>query len=1113
MSPVSYDNLYGKLTDYKKKYYGNLLLRGCIVSAALLLTAYLCVNTLEYFGQFNPLLRGLLFFAFVGTLLFSVVYWIADPLLKLYNLNQPISDEEAALQIGKHFTQVNDKLLNAVQLRALSVSENELLQASIQQKTQQLGLINFSEAVNFRENQKYLKYVIIPLLIILSILLISPRFFAEFFGGSSVRIVNFSREYVPAAPFSFLLKNSSLTAFKNEDLTVKLDLRGQAIPETAFIVVNERKIKMNRTANGSFAYTFSRVQNPFGFSFEAAGFNSVAHQVKLIYRPSLLEVTAAVTYPAYLSRANEKFTTVGNLIVPEGSQIEWQINAAQSDSLLAYFNASDSAIIAEKQNNGRFVFGKRAQQSQPYQIRLKNRHGYNKEEISYNLEVIPDQFPKIAVEQVKDTSLFSYIVFGGSVSDDYGLTRLSMHYKVTRNNSPDSTARFRAVPIGIQAKQTLQNFYYQWDLKPFKLAPGDKIEYFAQVWDNDGVNGSKSTRSANFTFQLPSKQAYKKNLEQVVDQTEGKMSSAMKNAEKLNQEVNNLKNRLKTKKSLDFKDKKALEELINKREEMMREIESLRKQVEDVNQKRDRFQEPNSQFAEKVEKLQKLMDDLLDEETKKLYEELQKMLEQNRNNNALDLLDKIDKKESNFEKEIERVLEMFKQLQFEQKLDQNVQELKQLSEAQQKLSEQSLDKKPDEQKQEDLQNDQQELSKEFEDIKKSLEELKELNKNLEQSNPMENTQSEEQKISEAQQKSLDQLQKENNKKASEAQKNASEQMKSLADKLAQMQSSMGMEQQQENMDHLRDILENLITLSFDQEQLMKDFRNVYLSDPRFVKLSQQQLKLKDDAKIIEDSLYSLAKRVFQIESFVTREVSSMKEQMDGSTDAIKQRRLSVATGKQQLAMTSMNNLALLLNDVLKQMQEQMANAQAKMGQKPSKGNKPSSLSQLQQQLNQQIQQLQKGNQSGRGLSEELAKLSAQQELIRRALKEMEKGAMKNRAKQGKGEDGGGDLQELMKKMEETEKELVNKNLNTKTINRQKEILTRLLDSEKAMKEQEEEQRREAEQAKEKERKISPTQFNEYIKMKEKQTELLNTIPPALSPYYRKEVDKYFKKIN
>src|SRR3989337_710230 len=100
--------------------------------------------------------------------------------------------------------------------------------------------------------------------------------------------------------------------------------------------------------------------------------------------------------------------------------------------------------------------------------------------------------------------------------------------------------------------------------------------------------------------------------------------------------------------------------------------------------------------------------------------------------------------------------------------------------------------------------------------------------------------------------------------------------------------------------------------------------------------------------------------------------------MDESAEGIKERRLNIATSNQQLAMTSMNNLALLLNDVLKQLQDQMA-SMAKSGKKQKGNKKTPGLSELQQQLNNKIQQLQQSGKSGKELSEELAKLAAEQE--------------------------------------------------------------------------------------------------------------------------------------
>jgi hypothetical protein len=154
------------------------------------------------------------------------------------------------------------------------------------------------------------------------------------------------------------------------------------------------------------------------------------------------------------------------------------------------------------------------------------------------------------------------------------------------------------------------------------------------------------------------------------------------------------------------------------------------------------------------------------------------------------------------------------------------------------------------------------------------------------------------------------------------------------------------------------------------------------------------------------------------------------------------------------------------------------------------------------------QTLQKGSQSKGGMSEDLAKLAREQAQIRKMLQDM----MDNQKGTEIGKKLGDEVKDLLKKMEETETDLVNKRLNPDLIKRQQELLTRLLESEKALKEQEEDQKRKAETAKNYERKVPP-QFQQYVKDKQKQTELLKTVPPNLNPYYKQQVDYYFKRFN
>jgi hypothetical protein len=97
-------------------------------------------------------------------------------------------------------------------------------------------------------------------------------------------------------------------------------------------------------------------------------------------------------------------------------------------------------------------------------------------------------------------------------------------------------------------------------------------------------------------------------------------------------------------------------------------------------------------------------------------------------------------------------------------------------------------------------------------------------------------------------------------------------------------------------------------------------------------------------------------------------------------------------------------------------------------------------------------------------------------------------------------------------MEQTEMDLVNKQLTDQLIKRQREILTRLLETEKSLREQDMDDERKGETAKDYDEEV-PQAFEEYLRLKEKEVELLKTVPPKLYPYYRKEVDEYFKRLS
>ena len=1137
-----------RISAYRRKFYVNQLAKGVIFTAALSLSIYLTINTLEYFGRFDSVVRGVFFFGFLAALAVALFQWVLQPLVHLYGLQKPISDEQAAQQIGAFFPEIGDKLLNTLQLRSLSGTQSDLIEASIRQKSKQLLIVRFTDAIKLNENRKYLKYAIYPLAVIAAILLFNPQFFTS----SSDRIINFKQNY-NYAPFQFKIENPDLKAFRNEDFTLKVSLVGNALPENVYLVQNKARFKLEPVNGRAFEYTFKNLQREVDFRFDAAGFQSNDYKINVADRPSLLSFDVTLNYPGYLNKPSEQLANVGNLTVPEGTTISWDFNTTATEALTLQFEGDAKRYEANAQLTGGFDFRRSARKSGQYQIDLRNDETQNREKISYFVNVIPDKFPILTLENYQDTTLYNYFVLGGNIADDYGFTQLKVSYNVLRNSAKgtENKGNYRAFNVPFNKSINNQTFYFQWYTDSLKLAPGDKIEYFAQVWDNDGVNGPKAAKSRIINFTVPSKDLVNQEIDKSAEKTEKQIDKVLNKAENLQKELEKLDQRLKSQKELDYQEKKQIEDVIKKREELENEIRSMQQQNQITQQKQQRFAQQNPELMKKLDQLQKMMDQMLDPETKKLYEELKKMLEQKQQDDKMfEMMNRLKNKEFNLQKEVQRAQELFKKMKMEQKLDQVIKDLEAQAEKQDKLAEETeknakdqkeadkkdpkADKKNDktdkdgkdqkdgkdgkdskeqQKKQDELKKEQEQLNKEFEKTKKDVDEAEKMNKELEKPEELDPKKEEQEQIDKEQEESMEQMEQNQNKGAAKSQKKAAKAMRAMS--AGMMKAKMGADKQEaeEDMEALRAILENLIQLSYDQERVMKDFKGVSLQDPRFVKLAQEQLKIQDDSKVVEDSLYALAKRVMQIQTFVTRELADMKYHSTESSRYIRERKIGLATSKQQFAMTSMNNLAAMLSDVFKQMQQQMQ-AMAMPGgggkgkQKGKSKSPGQSLGEMQEKLNGQMQKMKGQGKGGKGgeMSEQLAKMAAEQGRIRRQLQEL----MDSQKGSEGGNKVGDQVRELMRQMDETETDLVNKRLTEDLLKRQQDIQTRLLESEKALREQEEDNKRKSETAQQIQRR-PPAAFEQYVKEKQKQTELLRTVPPTFSPFYKREVDTYFKK--
>ncbi|CAN5173584.1 hypothetical protein BH09BAC3_BH09BAC3_00200 [soil metagenome] len=1145
-----------KIASFRKKYYLNLFLRGTILSLSLLLGYFLLASLIEYNLWLGKGIRLSLFILFFGIAGYCIFHFLRQPLLWWLS-GSGIGREQSAKIIGQYFPAIEDRLLNFLQLSLVSENRSALLEASLEQKASAFEPFSFSSVIDLSDNKRYLKYLAIPLLLVIGIFIINQRIFTQ----SADRIIHFNQEFAPQAPFEFIIENEQLIAFPNEDFTLHVTLSGEAIPDAGYLIVNQQRLKMETPKAGEFTYTFEKLQEDFSFQVEAAGFYSKNFTLKIVTRPELLKLKVQLQFPRYIGRPNQELLNTGNLEIPEGTSIKWLISAANTENASISFLSGKGPESMEQPDKQVFEYKKSFFSPDEYSVVLKNDNSDSKDRIAYRIDVIKDQYPSIVVDHLRDSVLFKSIVLAGNIQDDYGITQLDLHYELSGAGKNDISG---TIPMAINRGQSQQGFFYNWQLDSLHLNAGDRLSYYLEVWDNDGVHGRKSMKSSAYQFELPQAEEFKADIKRSQSSTENELEKSLTKAKSLKDAIQEAEQKLKGKQSLEWQDKKMLENLIQQKKSLDQTINQLQQENKLLEEKKNSFSEQNDRIREKAEQIQKLMNELLNDETKKLFEELEKMLKENQDPSQIQkMLDKMDRQEINIEKELERTLELFKQLQFDYKLDQAIQEIKEQKEKQEEILEktqelagekkQGKDNKSEDSKKdnpkdkEDSQKDskdsngqkdskdqkdqktgskddkdgkndgqdgkenesptneslaeqQEKLSEEAENFKKTVEELSKLSKELNESG---DTPQEEEinEMKEQQKESKESLQQGNPKKATTPQKKAAQKMQRMQQQLEGMQNSMEMEVDQENLESLRQIIHGLIKLSFDQESLIKDFNSIQQSDPKYIQLSQNQLKIKDDSKVLQDSLLALAKKDAFMGNIVTREIGELNGHLDKAVDNIKERKKSNASTDMQFSMTSINNLALMLDDHLDMLMEMMANAMPSPGKSKKKGQK--SLGEMQQKLNQDIEKIKNSGKSGRQLSEELAKMAAEQERIRRALQDMQE-----KLKQEGGKVGGGDLPG---KMEQTELDLVNKQLTEQTIRRQKDILTRLLESEKSMREQEMDEERKGEAAKDYQKEI-PKAFEEYLRLKEKEVELLKTMPPKLYPYYKKEVNEYFKRL-
>ncbi|WP_047417692.1 hypothetical protein [Cellulophaga sp. Hel_I_12] len=909
----NYIRIQDKLQGFIKKYYTLQLVKGVILFLSLGALIFFFVVSLEYFlwlGSVGRLMLLLVLGAFESVLLYR---YILVPVLYLLKLKKGLTDSTASNIIGKHFPEINDKLYNLVDL-AGQPKQSELVVASIEQRSKGMGSFNFSKAISFKGAFKHLKYLGGPLIII-ALLWLSGNI-SSFFGSYD-RVLSYNVGFEPPAPFSFVLITEKMTVLEKEDLTLKVMTEGKVRPEEVYVDIDGTEYRMQQS-NGYFTYVIRSPLKSKKIRFLSGELKSREYTLKVLETPGILDFSLHLEYPKYIDKQTEIIKGVGNALIPEGTKVNWRIETQNTNTI--QLKVRDTAYDFNTEES-QFFLTKVIRNSMEYAISTSNQNVIDFESLEYSLKVIKDEYPSIQVQEVLDSLQPNVRYYKGQITDDYGVSAISLVYFET--DRPDKIIK---VPLNTIGGVT-DSFYYTYP-SGMDLQENIPYSFYFEVVDNDGVNGSKATKSNTFRASL-----YDENylMDKQLENQQSLISNFDKSVEKFktqSRSLEELNKDQKEKSELNFNDKQKVNRFLENQQVQEAQMQKFSKQLRENLENLEKEDELNELLQERLERQERQA-----EKNKKLLEELQKVADKINKEELSKRLDDLAKKQKGAQRNLEQLLELTKQYYVTEKASQLAKDLEKLAEKQELLSKMKmLDFK-----EEDAYENQSKLNQEFNELDKGLQELEKDNDDLKKPLVLNIDEQLSRDVKADQKLALEEINKQQGveqssesginqtetNKAAKKQKSAADKMKEMAARLQQSSSGAGGSSVAEDAEVLRQILDNLIVFTFKQENLLEQLTNDEGAFKNQAKAILEQQELKALFSHIDDSLFALSLRVPEISENINTEVSEVFYNTDKAMEAISENNMFQGISYQKYVLTSGNTLSDLLASILENMNQSM----------------------------------------------------------------------------------------------------------------------------------------------------------------------------------------------
>ena len=1096
-----YHNLKCELKHLLNVFRGKLLLsdllKGGILISLFIVVYLLLFSFIVHISSITVAVKTAFYFIFITVLFLLGAVFIVYPLFSFF-LSFDLKKDLLYNRILKYLPGDNDLFKSLYQLAIHPekvTGDEELKKAAFIQKYSLL-----------KENKLYLSFPdkllvqrFIFFAIIFSVLFLNGKNFTRFYEDLSA----YENVDNPKFRIDFQLENKSLDVEYGKSVQLRLKVKSDYLDvENVFICYGGGEFLMDKI-DSLFVYDFDVVNNDIKFYFKTSGIESRLFKIRVLPTPEITDYKVTYIPPAYTGIKAEVLKNVVDFRVLYGSFLKFELDFSELDSLFLEENGRFSVISLKDKSSA--VFTKKIRSSGEFSLYGSNPYFSKKSLFSFTVTCIPDLYPGIQITELQDSLRTSVHYFYGVISDDYGFSDLRFNYSVNGRNT--------VMPIQIVKNINAQEFYFSFDFSEFVGMDKAQIGYFFEVFDNDVISGPKSTRSDNKNYSVP-------DLNTIFDynvQTNTQMNASLNEAEKLAKEIVSDVKELQRKmvdNTVDNWEKQQLsKDIVEKKSKLDKLLNSVKEDNLKKSSLNQSFTRQDSLLTDKQNKIQELLDKIMDEDMKKLMDEFTKLSQEFSKDKFQNLDEKMKLSFDQLSEELDRNIELLKRFQVEEKHDVISKQLDKLKADQQQFEEMMENRSID---RDSLFSFNKKIKNDINSIENNYENL--LKDNQELSSPYD---------LKDQQKKFEELSQQIEKQGQNiSEKNKDKGLsKDIEDKIDELREEME-KQKQNNFNNIsipeKDIeliIQNILIISLSQEELLKEFPNVQPQSLRYNELGRLQDLKKQEYKIVKDSLSQLAKSNLVLASILSDKFYDIEIKFGLLSGYIQDNKRSDLSREQQYIVSYLNDMALSLTDALQKSKQNSQGSEGGKGSKPdgdssgkSKGDQSDGYGQmkkmqsgLKKQLEDLISKMKEGE-KGKPLQQGISKMIRENELFRKSLDDFvsESGSLSNEEKQL--------LNEINRLLEENIRDLANYSVSGHLINRNNQIYNKLIMSEKASKEREEyEEKRKSTSARDERFKKPETMFDFKRKNGAIKTDLYKT-DIKLNSYFKNMYNNYYIRL-